>query len=245
MKKVVVFFLLTIVFAGTTTAQEAEALWRFGISAKPSISWLGTNLQEFENDGARLNFGYGLMVERSIFSSTVIAGGIFVNDFRGTFNYVEKDQHVKFHEQNDSIRFETRKMSLKYVEVPFKLKFRTPEINYITYTAHFGINMGFRVKAMADDHFRDIRADGTTGVYDNRDIRDDIGFIKMALDVGIGGEYNLAGTTSLLVGLSYLNGFSNITRKESEMLRYLGGDNAKMKQVFYGHTIMLSVGVLF
>jgi hypothetical protein len=247
MRRVIPVFMLIVFFSGTTPAQEQspDALWRLGLKLQPSLSWLGTSLNEFENGSSRLNFGYGLMAERALFKSTVwIASGLFVNDFGGNFNYVGQDKQVIFHQQGDSILFVSRRLRLKYVEVPLVMKFRTPEINYITYTAHFGLNLGFRTKAAGDDSFRDISAGNVTGKYDDRDIRNDISFIKAALDVGVGGEYSIAGSTSLVVNVSFLNGFTNIARKQSEMLRYRG-DNTGMKQIFMSKAVVLSIGVLF
>jgi hypothetical protein len=241
MKRLMLVFWLFILASGSVVAQD-EPEWRFGLRVQPSVSWFGTSLKEFENGKPKLNFGYGLMIEKSMFKSAVLATGIFVNDFGGTFNYVGQDKQINFKGQNDSILFTSRKLMLKYVEIPITLKFRTPEINYITYHAHFGVDMGFRVKATADESFRYFSS-SKMGSYEDEDIRNDVSFLKMGLDVGIGGEYSIAGSTSLTLGVSYINGFTNVTRKNAELLIY--SDDSKVKQIFYGHTILLSVGVLF
>jgi hypothetical protein len=241
MKRILLSLVMMVILSGSTFAQEMSE-WRFGLKVLPSVTWLSTSLKEFENGKPRLNFGYGLMVEKSVFKSTVLATGLLVNDFSANYTYIGTDRQVTFKGQNDSIQFTSRKLMLKYVEVPVALKFRTPEINYITYSAHFGINMGFRVKSTADENFR-YAVSGKTGGYDAEPINNDINFMKLGLDVGLGGEYSIAGSTSLTVGLSYINGFTNITRKEAELLIY--DDDNKVKQVFYGHSILLSVGILF
>jgi hypothetical protein len=245
MKRVTIFILGMLVFSGAMMAQEEAAEWRFGLKAQPSVSWLSTTLNEFENGQARMNFGYGLMVEKSIFKSTVIASGLFINDYGANFKYVGQDRLVNFYEKNDSVLFESRSFRVRYVEVPVLLKFRTPEINYITYSAHFGLNLGFRARALGDDQFRDIRGGNTVGTFDNQDISNDISFLKATLDVGLGAEYSIAGSTALLVGVSYQNGFSNFARKKSELLRYRGADKEGLKQVFFGRAIVLNVGILF
>lgn len=241
MKRLLLVFLLGLFFSANVIAQD-EPEWRFGLKVQPSVSWFGTSLKEFENGKPKLNFGYGLMVEKSMFKSAVLATGLFVNDFGGNINYIGQDKQINFKGQNDSILFSSRKLMLKYVEIPIALKFRTPEINYITYHAHFGVDLGFRVKATGDENFRYFSS-SKTGTYDAEDIRNDISFLKMGLDVGIGGEYSIAGSTSLTVGVSYVNGFTNVTRKNAELLIY--SDDSRVKQIFYGHTIILSVGVLF
>jgi hypothetical protein len=245
MKRVTFFILGMLFFTGSVISQEERAEWRFGLKAQPSVSWLSTTLNEFENGQARINFGYGLMVERSIFKSTVIASGLFVNDYSANFNYVGQDRTISFHEKNDSILFDARRIRARYVEVPLLLKFRTPEINYLTYSAHFGFNLGFRARALGDDQFRDIRGGNTKGTFDNQDITNDIGFLKATLDVGLGAEYSIAGSTSLLIGISYQNGFTNFARKQSELLRYRDADKEGVKQVFYGRAVVLNIGILF
>lgn len=251
MKKVLFAIVLTVfIVSGTYSQEDGTARvsseipeWRFGLKAQPSISWLRTPMKEFENGKTKLNFGYGLMVEKSLFKSTVLATGLLVNDFGGNYSYVGLDHNINFKEQNDSILFTSRKLYLKYVEIPFALKFRTPEINYFTYFAHFGLDLGFRVKATADDNFRDIRTN-KTGLYEAEVINNDAGFMRMGLNVGLGGEYSIAGTTSIMVGLAYVNGFTNVMRKESEMLLNASND-ARMKQIFYGHSVVLNLGILF
>ncbi len=243
MKRVIIAVLSLVIFTGTINAQD-EADWRFGIKVQPSVSWLGTSLKEFQNGKPKLNFGYGLIVEKGLFKNTVLASGLFINDFGGKYKYIGLDKRINFKSYDNSTFFVSRSMRMKYVELPVVLKFRTTEINYITYFAHFGLDMGFRVKARGDDDFGDIKPGSKPdGVYPNIDLTRDISFIKLGLDVGIGGEYSIAGSTALLVGMSYINGFTNLTRKNSELLIYV--DNSKVKQIFYGHTFMLSVGILF
>jgi opacity protein-like surface antigen len=45
---------------------------------------------------------------------------------------------------------------------------------------------------------------------ENENISDDINLFKASLIVGAGLEYNFSGNTSLLVGITYNNGFTNI-----------------------------------
>lgn len=249
MKKVtisafIVFALLFSAFAQENASENDIQDWRFGIKAQPSISWFNSNNKQFDHDKVKLNFGYGLTIEKRIFNSgtTVLATGFIINDFGGTYDYTGKDKNVLFKNENDSIIFTSRKLMLRYVEIPVALKFRTPEINYLTYFAHFGLDIGFRVRARSDDSFLDIRTN-KSGVYADEVVTDDVNFMKMGLNLGIGAEYSLAGSTSLVIGLSYINGFTNIVRKQPEMIRY--DDGSRVTKVLFGHTVNLSVGILF
>lgn len=249
MKKVMLSVFVTLFLVSATFSQEAapaggfdEPEWRFGLKIQPSLSWLGTTMKDFENGSSKLNFGYGGVVEKRLFKSAVLATGFLVNDFGGNYNYVGTEDQVIFKALGDSIYFESRKLKLKYVEIPLALKFRTPEINYFTYNAHFGIDMGFRVKSLADDNFR--FGQNKSGLSEDEVINNDVNFMKLGLNVGLGAEYSIAGATSIMVGLSYVNGFTNVMRKESESLLYKTTGN-RVTQIFYGHAVNLSVGVIF
>ena len=61
--------------------------------------------------------------------------------------------------------------------------------------------------------------------------------------MGGGIEYNIAGTTSLLVSVNYHNGFTNTLKKESNHL--LGTDLDKVEQNSTLNFVSLSVGILF
>jgi hypothetical protein len=248
MKKVLFFAISMMFISQFAAAQQTpdgvrDVEWRFGLKAQPSVSWLTTPLKEFENEGVKMNFGYGLVVEKRLFSSAVLATGFMVNDFGGTYKYIGQDKAIIFKNQNDdSIRFNSRKLMLKYLEVPVALKFRTPEINYLTYFAHIGLDVGFRIKATSNDNFRDLKLN-RTGVYEKEPVTSDVNFIKMGLQLGLGTEYSLAGNTALMIGVSYVNGFTNVMRKESDILIY--NDGSKVKQQFSGQTVNLNIAILF
>ena len=66
---------------------------------------------------------------------------------------------------------------------------------------------------------------------EKENMQDDIALYKASLIVGAGAEYNFSGSTSIMFGLTYNNGFMNI----------LDIDGFKAKQ----HYVELSLGVFF
>ncbi len=235
-------FIAVIVFGALsgTLAQEVSD-WRFGIHIQPTVSWFSTTMKEFENGKPKLNLSYGGIVEKSFRKSAVISTGFLISDFGGNYTYVGEDKQIWLKDQ-DSVLFLSRKLKARYVEVPVALKFRTPRINYLTYTAHFGLDFGFRARALSDDAIKDLKTN-LSSTKTNEPIEDDVNFMRLGLNIGIGAEYIIAGTTVVFAEVSYINGFTNITRKESEILRYQ--DGSRVKQIFYGNTVALKIGVLF
>ena len=68
-------------------------------------------------------------------------------------------------------------------------------------------------------------------------------FFKAAINVGAGAEYNLAGSTSLLISVNYLNGLTNVSKSKSDYM--FRTDGTAYKQKFTNNAVSLSVGVLF
>jgi hypothetical protein len=74
----------------------------------------------------------------------------------------------------------------------------------------------------------------------------DVNLIRLGLNAGIGAEYNLVGSTSLVVSINYLNAFTNAVVKSSKELRatYSTGEN-KFTQSLKANGVALNVGFLF
>ena len=96
------------------------------------------------------------------------------------------------------------------------------------------------------------------------DIIEDRNPILLDMNIGIGGEYNLAGNTSLMVGINYKSGILRVLNKESSILKtsnesqiLADGDAATssdtwnsanlvtLTQQFKSNSIVLTVGILF
>ena len=73
--------------------------------------------------------------------------------------------------------------------------------------------------------------------------KQDVGLFRVALNIGLGVEYGLVGSTVLVAGVNYSNGFTNTLKKNSPDLR--SGTNAAITQKATSNFISLTVGVIF
>ena len=64
---------------------------------------------------------------------------------------------------------------------------------------------------------------------------EDVNLFKLGLNIGLGVEYNLVGNTSLLVGLNWINGFTNVLKKKSNEIFYNSNSNSI---IFYFNSIV-------
>jgi len=128
-------------------------------------------------------------------------------------------------------------MNLQYVEIPVALKMRTNEIGYMRYFGQFGFVPAVNIK-----HKGDITTN-TNGVSKTtEDVKlTDVNLFAMYLQIGAGVEYNLGGSTSLLGGVTFYNGFTNLVNKKADDPATGSYRNFNAKPAY----IALNLGVIF
>lgn len=204
MKKYIGLILFLGIFANNYAQDEQRV--RFGFTASPIFSWLQPDGQYLENEGTRLGLQYGIIADFTIDENNKYAfsSGIMVDNIGGSV----RDNH--FHDGDTLItEFGDVKTTykLQYLNIPLTLKLKTNEIGYLTYFGQFGLDLGFNIKAR-----RDVEGNfGRASINEeNIDIISDIVPVRAALRVQAGGEYNISGSTSLMVGLAWNNGLTNV-----------------------------------
>lgn len=251
--------LLIVLTAANTFGQDEEKLkgFRFGLKGGGSLNWYKPdNTKKYESDGVVPKFHYGLMTEFRLTNVVVISTGLQIDydggklqflDTTGYF-YNNKDQVIvepkdTAGKQLDILLLRERKYNVNYVTVPFSFKMRTKEIGMLTYFGSFGLNTSFKTRARATDKVTNISRGNSQEELSDLEVKQDIQFAKLALNIGAGVEYNLSGTTSLVFGLNYLNGFTNVLKGDSKQL--INSSGTAIKQKATGNGIALSVGILF
>ncbi len=270
MKKILVLILGFSIGIQYATAQESGENniknVRFGLKTAGMLTWYKPdNAKKFENNGVSAKGCYGLMLEFRLNKVASIATGFQVDYFGGklkmldsNYYFLSKDsEFLKFADSTTGTTryiLNSRKYNTTYVTLPFSLKFKTPEIGTMTYFGQFGINASVKAKCRVDDeinntkwtdNFDKIKTEGGATQTD-LDNTSDMNLIMLALNVGGGVEMNLAGSTSILLGLNWYNGFSNVLKSDS---KYLFGspnnNNAAVDQDAKASAIALTVGILF
>jgi|TARA_B110000459_G_scaffold201691_2_gene252947 hypothetical protein len=189
---------------------------RFGLQLNPQISWLSPNTKNYSSEGSKLGLNYGLSTEFFLTKNYLFSTGFFISSLGGKFSYqgiFVDDNGVNFQSAVEQT------YRIKYIEIPLTLKLRTNEIGYMTYYGQFGLKSAVKFKSTSDYTYADIN---NSPKEEDVNTTGDIFFVNMYLTVGAGVEYNISGNTSLMVGLTYNNGFVNQLNKESNLLNTEG-----------------------
>lgn len=208
-------------------SSDEDRKFRFGLQLNPHISWLTPNTAEYESGGSKLGMTYGLSTEFFLTKNYLISTGLFIASLGGDLSY------EGVYEDNNGLNVPSavkQTYRIKYIEIPLTLKLRTNEIGYMTYFGQFGVKTAVKFQSTSDYSYTDIN---NSPKIENVNTASDIFFINMYLTVGAGIEYNISGNTSLVLGLTYNNGFINQLDKKANLI----GANGKASLDLNGEPI--------
>lgn len=221
MKKII--FLSILMISTLAVVAQDESNVHFGLKAAPSFAWLRTDSKNFSTNGSKFGFSYGLMTEFNFTKRYAFATGIDVAYRGGKLKSIITDTMTTTIEQA---------MTLQYVELPLTLKLKTNEIGYLTYYLQIGVSPGVNIRSKADVKTSTQYNGATTSASeDGIDIKKDINSFNLSMIIGGGVEYTLSGSTTLLLGVQFNNGFMDIA----------DGDDLKANSNY----LALTVGILF
>jgi hypothetical protein len=214
MKKL--FVTICLVTAFTAVIAQDESKFHFGLKAAPSFAWLKTDSDILESNGSKFGFTYGLITEFNFADRYALATGVDITYRGGKFKSVETEGAVI---GTDTVTVTTstdQSLLLQYIEIPVTLKLKTNEIGYLTYYLQAGVAPGVNIRARGDfsSAIQTKYANGTivnSNVEDDDvDVKDDINNVNLSMIIGGGVEYTLSGSTVLLAGIQFNNGFMDV-----------------------------------
>jgi hypothetical protein len=251
-------------FFNVNAQEDVARNFRFGLKLSPNISWLVPfDEKKMTSNGAEMKFSYGLITEFRLNKTASFCTGIEMNYSGGTLLFTAADS-VYYQTDDEFISdlpsgsfgnflISKRKFQMRYVDIPLTIKLRTPEIGSVTYFGQFGANVSIRTKIKAEDSgellsVRVVGVDTVIKKYEELnipdiDITDEVNFFRLGMNVGLGLEYNLIGTTTLTTSLNFFQGFTNVLKPESEFLR--DKKDKVFTQSVKNHFFMINIGLLF
>jgi hypothetical protein len=212
------------------TANGADRYFHFGLNVTPGIYFVspGNSATGETNaaNGAAFGFGYGVNLEFYFTQNYGLATGLEITQFG--VNYTNSNNISKVLVEDSTT---AHNQTMQYLEIPLLLKFRTNAIGPIKYFGLFGLEPGFLLSAMDKPVVTNAAFPSTEINYGSENIYKQSDFIRLSLVVGLGLEYNLAGTTSIQGAITYDNAFTNLNSS--------GNNSVLVKGV------NLTIGVLF
>ncbi len=175
---------------------------RFTVFVDPQFSWMSSDIKNVESDGSKFGVNIGLNMDNFFAQNYAFTTGISIDNTGGNLTF-ENEKKLKISGTDTTLNpGSTVHYKLQYINIPLGLKLKTNEIGYLTFFANLGINGGINIKATGEvDNFE----------LDSENISDEIKLFNLGYYIGAGVEYSIGGNSAIILGLTYTNGFIDIT----------------------------------
>jgi hypothetical protein len=198
---------------------------RFGFKLSPTMAWLKSSTKGIESDGSKFGFVYGLIADFSFANRYSFSTGIDISYRGGKLKTVDE---LKTTLNEDSIISTSSNYTMQYIELPLTLKLKTNEIGSVVYYFQIGLSPGVNLSAKKSyESTTQTYVGGTPSTTptsdDDIDAQDEVTSFNLSMVIGAGLEYTLSGTTALVGGIQFNNGFLDSFENDPKiMTNYLG-----------------------
>jgi len=217
MKRILTGLLFTLLTTSGFAQYNAEPYYgfRLGLTAHPTIGW--AKPETGKSNGVNLGFSYGLMADFNFAENYSFTTGLTITTINGKTSEINPGP---YHDASlyPATTVYDLKYKLQYVEIPLTLKLKTEKIGDVRWYGQFGLSNDFNIGAR-----QDVSVAGKV-LYDDLHAKKNINFYRAGLIIGGGVEYDVAKNTSVTTGLTFNNGFTDISDDKSRSVKnhYLG-----------------------
>ena len=210
--------LCCLFFTSQLFAQRSlpEYDFRLGLTAYPTIGWIKP--ETGKTNSVALGFSYGLLADFNFAENYAFATGLTIT----TINGKSTEVNVKpYYDGSGSQVAYDLKYKLQYIEIPLTLKLKTDKIGEIKWYGQFGLSNGFNIGAKQN---ASESGSGSKVIIENKGISKQTNFYRAGLILGVGGEFDVSGNTSVTTGWTLNNGFTDIASDSDRKVRnhYIG-----------------------
>jgi hypothetical protein len=217
--------ILSCLLIASASSVFSQRLIRLSFVGDPSVNWMRTSDSNTENGKSMLGYDFGLNADY-YFSEDErysLSTGVQISNTGGEISY-HSSSAPTFAGTTFSSLITKVKYQIRYVEIPLALKLKTDQFNRAKYWGLFGLS------AMVN-----IGSKGTSndGALKKANINDEVNLFNLAMNVGIGFDYDLGGNNAVTTGLIFQNGLMDVTT-----------DNAFSDKTII-NSLKLKIGLIF
>jgi len=173
--------------AGKAQSDEKVKTFQLGFTASPTFGWLSdSEPAAFKSKGLRTGFTYGVLGDFAFSNNYYFSTGLGVTTINANTEFPASSS-------NTDVVYK-----MQYLQVPLTLKLKSNDIENKKFYGQFGLDANVKIGAKA-----------TIGGQSS-DIAKEVNVFRLGLIIGGGAEWKVAQNVSLLTGLSYNNGFTDV-----------------------------------
>ncbi|MBC7913586.1 MAG: PorT family protein [Pyrinomonadaceae bacterium] len=182
-----------------SNAQEAEKSIQLGFTLAPNVAWLQNidSNSSYSSDGSQPGLAYGVLADLSFAKNYFFSTAFTVTTVNSKATLSSGTTKT------------SEKYKLQYIEIPLTLKLKSNASNTARFYGQFGLGTGINISAKKDI------ASTTTTSGKNISIGSDINTFRLSLIAGGGAEWVASKNLHVLTGVTWNNGFTNMSNKVS------------------------------
>jgi len=209
MKQIFICLVLLMLSVSSYAQDQSSPYYgfRLGLTAHPTIGWVKPQIGK--SNSVSMGFSYGLLADFNFTQNYSFATGLTIT----TINGRTKEARTVSNEPPAQTEVQL-KYKLQYIEIPLTLKLKTVKIDDVRWYGQFGLSNDFKIRGRQDVN---VKADSE---YASENIK----FYRSGLIIGAGAEFDVKANMSIATGLTFNNGFTNITGDKDNRIRnhYIG-----------------------
>ena len=191
MKSVILSLIVLVVCCLLPESGKAQSdstkKFQLGFTASPTFGWLSeSEPAAFKSKGLRTGFTYGVLGDFSFSNNYYFSTGLAVTTLNANTEFPASSSYPEV------------VYKLQYLQVPLTLKLKSNDIDNKKFYGQFGLDANVKIGAKKS-------AGGQSS-----DISKEVNLFRLGLSIGGGAEWKVAQNVSLLTGLSYNNGFTDV-----------------------------------
>lgn len=189
--------------------------FRLGLAAYPTIGWVKP--ESGKTNGANLGFAYGLLADFNFAENYSFATGLTITTMNGKSTEINPSPYTTNAVSSNPTAYDL-KYKLQYIEIPLTVKLKTEKIGLVKWYGQFGLSNDFKIGAKQDAKL------GNQQIAQDLNVKKEINFYRAGLIIGGGLEYDVAKSTSVTTGLTFNNGFTDISSDSNRRVKnhYIG-----------------------
>lgn len=230
-------FLVIVVLLMSAQLFSQIKPFRFGLKVAPNIGWFSPDSDGYERDGADAGFSWGFISDIAITENYHLGTGFNMNFLNSSIFYPALITKIDNGDTTTYSGTMNSNLKFRYIDLPLTLKMKTNKFDELQVYGQIGFSLGFRLKAKADETFSATDA-SYSYTREGHDISEEVTLLKGSLILGGGIEYYIDNSTSIVVGITYYSGISNILKGYNTL-------NPDIKQKGTPQFIELTLGVIF
>lgn len=224
MKRISTILILSLLSIGAWAQNSPLTSYgfRLGLTATPTFGWIKP--EQGKTDGIALGFSYGLIGDFNFAPNYSFSTALTITSINGKSTEANVLPYYAASSSTAPKAYDL-KYKLQYVDLPLTIKLKTVKTDGKRWYGQFGLSNSINISAKQD------AVTGGAVVGDNLNVSDNIKLYRAGLIIGGGGEFDISGNTSIVAGLTFNNGFTNIVTDKARDVR--------------NHYLALNFGVFF